>query len=311
MALSLVLDTDIGTDVDDAFALAFALRHPRIDLRAVTTVSGDAVRRAQIAAKLLRLAGREDVEVAVGLGSPRPPSGRSAWMGHEGDGLLAADERLPVSVRDATTLIVDEARRARMSGEKLRLAGVGLLTNLAAALETDPELARGLERIAVMGGMLARVESGGRTLPASAEHNLTLDPAAAVTVLTAELPTLLVPLDVTVRTRVVSSQVERLRNGDELCRGLARLIDIWAPILRARAPGLPADQVAVLHDPLTVAALAEPDLVAIERLPLTVTVIGGAVRTLVDPVAGRPTDVVTAADSERFERLWLDTVLGG
>ena len=88
--MKLILDTDIGTDVDDALALAFALRHPELDLRAVTTVSGDTVRRARIAKKLLLLAGRDDIEVAAGergeqsqrAAQPRGrPRGRDARRG--------------------------------------------------------------------------------------------------------------------------------------------------------------------------------------------------------------------------------------
>jgi purine nucleosidase len=72
LAHRIILDTDIGTDVDDALALAFALRHPEVDLAAVTTVSGDTHLRGQIAAPLLALAGplagragRGDIEVAA------------------------------------------------------------------------------------------------------------------------------------------------------------------------------------------------------------------------------------------------------
>src|SRR5215213_2923248 len=101
MTISLLLDTDIGTDVDDA--LAFALRHPDIELRAVTTVSGDVDRRAQIAAKILRLAGRDDLEVAAGIGGGPIPGGRPAEMGHEGQGLLQPGEQLTVSERDAVS----------------------------------------------------------------------------------------------------------------------------------------------------------------------------------------------------------------
>ena len=61
----IILDTDIGTDVDDALALAFALRHPEIDLAAVTTVSGDTRLRGQIAARLLALATDREVEVVT------------------------------------------------------------------------------------------------------------------------------------------------------------------------------------------------------------------------------------------------------
>jgi len=74
-----LLDTDIGDDIDDALALALALRSPEIELLGVTTVFGNTQRRAQLAAHLLRAFGREDVPVAVGAGKPlqprHPPSG--------------------------------------------------------------------------------------------------------------------------------------------------------------------------------------------------------------------------------------------
>ena len=92
----LVLDTDIGGDVDDALALAYALRHPEIDLRAVTTVSGDTEVRAHIAARLLALAGRDDVVVASGVGGFT----ERVWFGHEGDGLEPGPEA-PIDPRHA------------------------------------------------------------------------------------------------------------------------------------------------------------------------------------------------------------------
>lgn len=102
MGLSLVLDTDIGADVDDALALAYALRHPGLDLRAVTIVSGDPVLRARIAGKLLALAGRTNVPVAAGLPCPAP-TGRSPWMGHEGKGQLEDGDFAGQVDQDAVT----------------------------------------------------------------------------------------------------------------------------------------------------------------------------------------------------------------
>src|SRR5262249_61032694 len=88
MPRRIVLDTDIGTDVDDALALALAVASPELELVAVTTVSGDATLRARIAARLLALAGRGDVPVHAGCA--RPLGGRSgfAWTGGEGTGIL-------------------------------------------------------------------------------------------------------------------------------------------------------------------------------------------------------------------------------
>ena len=121
---------------------------------------------------------------------------------------------------------------------------------------------------------------------------------------------LYVPLDVTLETYLTRAQVERLRQGDDLCRALAKLCDIWAPILHGFTDGrLPPDHVAVMHDPLTVATLVDERFVTIEELPVTVVAHHDEVRTFVDPVAGRPAEVVTSVAPGDFGEFWLETVL--
>ena len=88
MPRRIVLDTDIGTDVDDALALALALASPELELVAITTVSGDTSLRARIAARLLALAGRADVPVHAGCEQPLAAGGGFAQGGHEGEGIL-------------------------------------------------------------------------------------------------------------------------------------------------------------------------------------------------------------------------------
>ncbi|TAK70530.1 MAG: nucleoside hydrolase, partial [Dehalococcoidia bacterium] len=166
--LPFVLDTDIGTDVDDALALAFALRCPKLELRAVTTVSGDTVRRACIAKMLLRLAGREDVEVAAGVAGEVSDARRQPEAGHETAMLLGDDTEYELSARDGVTLIVEECGGAG----GCELATVGMQSNLAAALDREPALATELSRLTVMGGVFAPVEFLGMPVPPAIDHNL-------------------------------------------------------------------------------------------------------------------------------------------
>src|SRR5262245_43755905 len=88
MPRRVVLGTDIGTDVDDALALALALASPEIELVAITTVSGDTAVRARIAARLLALAGRSEIPVHAGRERSLATPGGFAWFGHEGQGIL-------------------------------------------------------------------------------------------------------------------------------------------------------------------------------------------------------------------------------
>jgi purine nucleosidase len=304
--LPLILDTDIGTDVDDALALAYALRHPAIDLRAVTTVSGDTALRGRIARKLLDLAGATDVEVAAGLATPTGPGRRGATGGHEGAGLLRDGEDLPLSPRDAVSLLVDEAPGRFV-------ATVGMPTNVAAAFARDAELPQRIRRLAVMGGIFSLTHVEAITFWPDTDHNLNVHPEASVEALNAGAPTLYVPLDVTGTTFFTRDHQEALRAGDDLCQALAELVDVWARFMHAHVGEgtIPANVVAALHDPLTVATLVDARWVSIERLPVTVAELGGVARTFVDPVAGRYADVVRSVDAAGFADHLVEVLLRG
>lgn len=297
--MRLVLDTDIGTDVDDALALAFALRHPEIEIAAVTTVADDVEKRAHLARKLLDLAGRTDVEVAPGIGWTQSPSDRRSAFGHEGRGLIEPDEPVPAFGRDAVTLLVEDTKT-----ERLEVATVGMQSNVAAALDRDPGLAERIDRLDVMGGVFAPIRMRDLDLSPSADHNLMVDPDAAVRALNAGARTMYVPLDVTVHAPLPRSHVEHLRDGDDLCRALTALIDVWIEVSR-----LPDDTAAFLHDPLTVACTVDRRFVTTEMMPVTVAVHDGAVRTFVDPAAGHEAEVVRSVDGRGFADFWLQTVL--
>ena len=167
MGRRVVLDTDIGTDVDDALALALALASPELELVAVTTVSGDTTLRARIAARLLALAGRTDVPVHAGCAEPLGGTAGFAWFGHEGDGILDRS-------RDAVAPepAVDALLRLFREQDGLELVTIGPLTNVAVALERDPGLAGRIARLTAMGGWLRGVRhrrqpaaAGGRLQP--------------------------------------------------------------------------------------------------------------------------------------------------
>lgn len=306
MALPFILDTDIGSDVDDALALGFALRHPDLDLRAVTTVSGDAVRRARIAKKLLLLAGRGDIVVSAGRSGDPRQGGRNVETGHEGEGLLKEGEELAISPRDGVTLLLEECATNRYE-----VATVGMQSNIAAAIERDPSFTQHVSRLVVMGGVFAPVRFLGVTLPPSLDHNLNVDQAASVQALNAGIPTLYVPADVTMGTWLTSSHLDRLRKGDALCRALAQQVDVWTPILRSMGRGaIPEDHVALLHDPLTVACMVDRRFVTSKRMRVTVAMHNGCVRTFIDPVAGHEAEVITSVDARAFAQFWLETVLG-
>ncbi len=286
--MRLILDTDIGSDVDDALALAFCLRHPGVELAAVTTVADDTVWRARIASTLLRLAERSDVAVAPGVGWERSPSGvRSRWDG-DSEGFELDD----ASFERGGVDVLLEATPAEV-------ATIGMQSNIAAALERDPTFADRVVRLNVMGGMFGPLGDE----PPSRDHNLVVDPDASVRSLNAGMPTLCLPIDVSFHARLLVAHREKLRTGDPLCRALAHLLDVWAKYSKPSA-----NVAAILHDPLLVACTVEREFVTSEVMPVTVVRHGDACRTFIDPVIGKPWEVITSVDGPAFADFWLETV---
>ena len=309
---------------------------------AVTCVAGNVDAR-QVAANtlaVLELAGRGDVEVALGREVPlvRPLETTPETHGPRGLGYAELPEpRASLSARHASDLIIAEARRR--PGELL-LVTLGPLTNLAVAVLREPELPRLLGRYVLMGGSY---RSPGNTAPTT-EWNIHVDPDAAKVVFAAWQaaraadPTIARPvalgLDVTEKAKITPEHVVALarRAGSTpddsiaLARGEDPMHATRSvasnPIVRYVADALrfymefhsryDGFYGAFIHDPLAVAAALDPTLVRTEALPVDVE-LGGTLttgETVTDwrRVWGRPPnlDIAVEADADEFLRRFVD-----
>ncbi len=294
----IILDTDIGSDVDDALALGLAVRSPEVDLVAVTTVYGDVALRARMARKLLDLAGRADVPVCAGVRLPLLRNRPVYWAGHEGQGLLGPEDAdLPFDPRHAVDLMVETVLANR--GE-ITLVPIGPLTNVAAALTLEPALAEHLKEIVLMGGVVRAGDSLG--LP-WVEHNIRCDPEAAQIVFNSGARITMVPLDVTTRVTIDRAGLARIQAAESPF-ALA-IADQLARYPRFRDRGA-----TFTHDPLAVATAFDRSFCRIE--PLRVDVETKGEHTAGATVAVRPgaqpanADVCVAVDSERFQRFLVE-----
>ena len=255
---SIVLDTDIGDDIDDALALALALNSPEIDVQGITTVFGDAQRRAQLAKHILSTFGREDIPIAVGIGKPlqqrHPPSGvaQAVILGN----MLYDEETF--STFSGPEFIVQQALE---HPGKLTLVCIGPLTNVALALLIEPRIALAIRSIVMMGG------SSGLPLP---EWNVRSDVQAAHMVLSSGIPITLIGLNVTTRCQLRKQDIEQLRKSTTAqAQLLYQLITIWQQHRPRWHSSLP-----YLHDPLTIAALCTPGLLKWQDMPVQVVTRG-------------------------------------
>ncbi|HEV2127594.1 MAG TPA: nucleoside hydrolase [Thermomicrobiales bacterium] len=262
--IQVILDTDIGTDVDDCLALAVLLGSPEIDLVGVTTVYGDVALRARMVRKLLHLRGRDEVPVHEGVREPLVRNRQVYWPGHEGVGLLEAgdDERFGQGPgQHAVDFLIE--RVMRQPGE-VHLLAVGPLANVAAAMIREPGLASNLVHMTIMGGYIAPW-TGGR---GTAEHNILSDPEAARVVFASGAPISLVPLDVTLKTVITREDVAEIREVGTLFHdAVADQVMLYPPFENRGGQ-------TFLHDPLAAAGIVRPDLLEWHELAVDIELAG-------------------------------------
>lgn len=316
MRTALILDVDTG--IDDALALLYAAASPEAEIVAVTCLSGnaEAADTARNTLGVLELAGRTDVEVAIGRRVPlvRPLEITPETHGARGIGYaeLPDPTRAP-SERFGPDVIVEEARRR--PGE-LVLVTLGPLTNLALALRTEPDLPRLLRRWIAMGGAFG---VPGNTTPTT-EWNIHCDPEAAhecfaawqaaVDADPATTRALVMGLDVTEQARLLPDDLARMTTPTDAsstrARAIAAFLDDalrWYFEFHARYDGFYG---AFVHDPFVVAAALDPSLVTVEAYAVDVDTAGGAAdgMTIADRRGlwgRRPNaDVAVEADAQTF-----------
>ncbi|HZO73459.1 MAG TPA: nucleoside hydrolase [Ktedonobacteraceae bacterium] len=251
------LDTDIGDDIDDALALALILQSPEIALQGVSTVFGDTHRRARLAAHLLRVFGREDIPVAAGIVSPLQRHHRPSGVPQAA--ILDERERLPaISALSGPELLIQTA----LSSQKpLTLICIGPLTNVATVLTVEPCINLAIGNIVMM---------GGSSCVPWAEWNVRSDIKAARVVLESGIPVTMIGFDVTTRCQLHTCDIEQLRCGSSFqLQLLSKLLAVWQRHRPRWQPSLP-----YLHDPLTVAALCQPELFRFRQMMVRVVTQG-------------------------------------
>jgi amidohydrolase len=182
-----LFDTDIGDDIDDAFALALLVASPEIDLRGVTTAFGDTHTRALIACRILHAAGRKDIPVAAGRATKQSgePRGQMKY------GVPAAGVRQPEKEPAVEFLY----RQLKAHPGELTLLAVGPLTNISDLLTRHPDCKPWIKRLVIMGGSV-RVGYDGKPMP-EVEWNIKCDVRAAQVVFASGVPLIVAPLDAT------------------------------------------------------------------------------------------------------------------
>ena len=280
----IIIDTDIGDDVDDAFAVALALKSPEVQILGITTGFGDTETRAKLVDRMLGEAGRADIPVAAGVAT-QTKSNFTQRRYAEG-GRFARG-----SHPDAVSFILEQIRR---NPGQITLVAIGPLVNVGGLIDRDAETFRKLKRVVMMGGSVERGYGdpyGSPTAP-QAEWNIVNDIASARKLFASGVAIYMMPLD---STQLKLDEVKRaflFRQGTPVTDALTLLYHQWG------------QETPTLFDPMTIGYIVDGKLCPVEAMRIRVDDNGLTVRETGVPNA----QVCLKADSEMFFRFYLGRV---
>jgi purine nucleosidase len=278
----IILDTDIGGDIDDAFALALIINSPELELLGVTTVAGDTQARARLAAKLLWEAGGDWRKVPVYASEPgKPEIDQTRWA----NGFTSP----ALHLSGAVDLMKTEINRRP---GRITLITIGELSNVAALLKSDPSMAKKIKLIAMMGGSVALgYAPDSKPEP---EANIVSNPEAAQTVFSSGVPLLVAPLDVTSMLKLDAAARRRVfTHLTPVTNALTILYYLWG------------SETPTLFDPMAVAMLIDSSMCETQQLAIAVDAQG-----FTRVVEGKPANATVGmhTDPKRFFQFYLSRV---
>jgi purine nucleosidase len=254
MGRPVLLDTDIGTDVDDLLALALLVGSPEVQLIGVTTVYGDTVLRARMTRVVLDQL--EKRAVPIGIGARETLTGGPVWWaGHEGQGIPGLDR---VQVDEGITAAHLLHQAATEHRGRLELFAIGPLTNVAEAIAADDSFSTSLRHLYIMGGAFWMEQ---------AEHNIKSDPEAADIVFRSGIPMTICGLDVTLRVLLREADMSQIR---EAAGGIGSVLE--DQVRRWWAFTGATDN--HLHDPVAILPALRPELFRFEQCDVHVELEG-------------------------------------
>ncbi len=291
--IPILLDTDIGSDIDDAVCLAYLLRQPLCELVGITTVSGMARQRAMLADAVCRAAGRDNVPIHSGAEQPLLiPQGQPEAQQAE------ALARFPHRTDFASNTAVEFLRQTiRSRPGEITLLTIGPLTTIGLLFAIDPEIPAMLKQLVLMSGVYTTRVAG---CPVR-EWNTMLDPHASAVVYRAPVrPHTSIGLDVTLRCTLDAAICRaRLRGGP--LDVVADMAEVWFRH---------AGQIT-FHDPLAATVIFQPDLCTYEEGTVEIELLSRRVAGMAhwDPHSvEKPHRIAVDVDADRFFAHYFDVV---
>lgn len=255
--IPVILDTDIGGDIDDTWALAMLLKCPELDLRLVTTCTGDTPYRAKVAAKFLEVAKRTDVPVGIGIKQEKQGGPQAAWV--KDYQLAQYPGRI---IEDGVGALIDAIMS---SPEPVTLISIGPLTNIAAALDREPRIAERARFVGMHGNIRKPFGDAKCAIP---EYNVKIDVLASRRTFAAPWDMTITPLDTCGFVILRDQKYRTVQNStDPLVVALMDNYRLWCEELKR---DWVHTRSSVLFDTVAVYLAFANDLLVMEDLPLRI-----------------------------------------
>ncbi len=298
--IPVILDTDIGGDIDDTWALAMLLKSPELDAKLVVSDTGNTTYRAKIAAKMLEIAGKTDVPVGVGVHQNDKTGPQQEWV----ETYNLSDYRGKVH-QDGVKAIIDTITD---SPEPVTLVCIGPVPNVAAALEREPRIAKNA-RFVGMHGCLRKSPWGydGKKGGVLAEYNVYADPKALQKVFSAPWQVTITPLDTCGFVTLKGEKYRTVREcSDPVVEALMENYRIW---LKSRENGQQQfeAQSTILFDTVAVYLAFSEELLEMQELGVRVTDDG---YTVMDEKARAVNVAVEWKDLPAYEDFLVERLTG-
>ena len=287
----IIIDTDIGDDIDDAFAVALALSSPELDVLGFSAAFGDTPTRAKMLDRMLGELGHGDIPVA--MGAPVDVNRNAFTQRRYAEGGTFARANHPNSV----DFVLAQARK--YPGQ-VTLVAIGPLPNVGAMIDKDPAGFRLLKRVVIMGGSIRTMEDPYGVAPPIAPHpewNIKNDIAGAKKLFASGVPLYVMPLDSTANLKLHEvARTAIFSHGSMTTNILAGLYYEWSAYTRAATP--------TLYDPMTLASMLEPSLCPTTPMHIIVDDAGNTKETPGTPNA----NVCLHSDDDAFLQFYVKRV---
>jgi inosine-uridine nucleoside N-ribohydrolase len=308
---SIIMDVDVG--VDDALAIILATRSPELDVRAITTVSGNVHvdKTSMNALKVLEVLGSPRIPVAKGMAKPLLRELETAEDFHGKDGL--GDSNIPapklrLDNRHAVDLLLEETAS---NPKEITIVATAPLTNLAVATLRDPNFAKNVQQLVIMGGAYNVTPYGYGNANPAAEFNVYVDPEAASIVFNSGIPVTAVGLDITTQPNATLTKdlYQKLERAGTTLTKFAALITRQL---------MTKYGFIHLHDPMAAAIAADPTLASTKKYHVDVETTSNLTRgqTIADRRDWLPesykkppnASICTSVDGERFLKMFFERI---